>query len=689
MALALVKQATLEAQLKADGFEAGARRVETAAKGMTDAVGQFEKKQGDADRQTRLTAEGFQKYLERIDPATRAGRQYSVELDRLDRFQQAGLVSTQDLAIAQGALKQRFEDTGKSVPSDELNKLNSIIGFLRNSLGALGISFGIAQIVSFGKAVFDSTAQLRDQATMAGVDTNALQAYRNAMLDNGAASDIADRSLARLNDRIGSAVAGSKEAQDAFKKFGITSEDTSRGAAAVFALVAQRANAMGDASQRVAALDDLLGDKLGRFLLPALNDVAKGVDDLTAAYERQGRIIDESVIKKAKEIEDRFTIAAGRFKASWAPVFTWFAEQVANMTTVDPTLEAPPTVQELNRRRAEGRFGSQPLPEVTITPRVASPMVTPWIDLAAQEQALKRAKDAAEDYWKTVDELRKEDSDALSQFHSDQEDRWNAYYQKETEDAVKYWEDVDRIRAENNDKADKKFRDDQLATKQQVEDLWDDYYKRQAETSEKTAEESERRMAAGIEGMLQQVERTGKFNFRSLFAFALDEWNRTIAKMVAEWIQNIGKLSSPGGGGGGLFGLGLTNLPTLFNIGSIFGGGGSLISPGGGLPDVFITPQARASGGPVSAGMPYNVGENGPERFVPRTSGYIVPNSGMGGGNVNYITIDARGATPGMEQKLLQAAEVIAETVYRKNAPSTVAASVRTVNVSRKNMGRT
>src|SRR6185295_11574622 len=174
MALALVKQATLEAQLKADGFEAGARRVETAAKGMTDAVGQFEKKQGDADRQTRLTAEGFQKYLERIDPATRAGRQYSVELDRLDRFQQAGLVSTQDLAIAQGALKQRFEDTGKSVPSDELNKLNSIIGFLRNSLGALGISFGIAQIVSFGKAVFDSTAQLRDQATMAGVDTNAL-----------------------------------------------------------------------------------------------------------------------------------------------------------------------------------------------------------------------------------------------------------------------------------------------------------------------------------------------------------------------------------------------------------------------------------------------------------------------------------------------------------------------------------
>ena len=31
----------------------------------------------------------------------------------------------------------------------------------------------------------------------------------------------------------------------------------------------------------------------------------------------------------------------------------------------------------------------------------------------------------------------------------------------------------------------------------------------------------------------------------------------------------------------------------------------------------------RAGGGPVSAGMPYMVGENGPERFVPSTSGKI------------------------------------------------------------------
>ena len=41
----------------------------------------------------------------------------------------------------------------------------------------------------------------------------------------------------------------------------------------------------------------------------------------------------------------------------------------------------------------------------------------------------------------------------------------------------------------------------------------------------------------------------------------------------------------------------------------------------------------RASGGPVTAGMPYMVGESGPELFVPRASGSIIPN-GAGGANV-------------------------------------------------------
>ncbi|MCX6848000.1 MAG: hypothetical protein NTY98_03685 [Verrucomicrobia bacterium] len=44
------------------------------------------------------------------------------------------------------------------------------------------------------------------------------------------------------------------------------------------------------------------------------------------------------------------------------------------------------------------------------------------------------------------------------------------------------------------------------------------------------------------------------------------------------------------------------------------------------LPDPAKKPLARAKGGPVKAGRPYLVGEEGPEIIVPKQSGHVVPN---------------------------------------------------------------
>jgi hypothetical protein len=64
---------------------------------------------------------------------------------------------------------------------------------------------------------------------------------------------------------------------------------------------------------------------------------------------------------------------------------------------------------------------------------------------------------------------------------------------------------------------------------------------------------------------------------------------------------------------------------------------------------------ARASGGPVSAGKNYLVGERGPEIFSPSASGSIIPNHRAGGSVSNdnrtiNITINA---SPGMNERTL------------------------------------
>lgn len=52
----------------------------------------------------------------------------------------------------------------------------------------------------------------------------------------------------------------------------------------------------------------------------------------------------------------------------------------------------------------------------------------------------------------------------------------------------------------------------------------------------------------------------------------------------------------------------------------------------------------RASGGSVSAGSAYVVGERGAELFVPNRDGTIIPNNALGGGVTNNISINVSGA---------------------------------------------
>jgi TP901 family phage tail tape measure protein len=89
---------------------------------------------------------------------------------------------------------------------------------------------------------------------------------------------------------------------------------------------------------------------------------------------------------------------------------------------------------------------------------------------------------------------------------------------------------------------------------------------------------------------------------------------------------------------------------------SIFGGKFRVVGfSGGKLQLETVVDGARAMGGPVNSGRPYLVGENGPEIFVPRNSGGIIPGY-QEGGAVNAFTAGlknpyGKGAISGMAGK--------------------------------------
>lgn len=104
------------------------------------------------------------------------------------------------------------------------------------------------------------------------------------------------------------------------------------------------------------------------------------------------------------------------------------------------------------------------------------------------------------------------------------------------------------------------------------------------------------RAGAALERGLAGAIQRGKFGFEDLRRVALSVLSEIAAASLRSGLQSLGGGS---GGGGGLLG----------SLGSILGS--VLGAPG------------RATGGPVSPGQAYRVGERGPEVFVPTSSGRI------------------------------------------------------------------
>ncbi len=138
----------------------------------------------------------------------------------------------------------------------------------------------------------------------------------------------------------------------------------------------------------------------------------------------------------------------------------------------------------------------------------------------------------------------------------------------------------------------------------------------------------------GLERALIKATTTGKFGFDDLRKVALS----TLAQIAASAIKtDLGALFGGGNSGGGLLG----------SLASLFGG-----SPG------------RATGGPVTGGSAYMVGERGPELFVPTAAGRIQSMASGGRGPVS-VTVNVAAPTGAAPDVMMRTGSQVARAVSR------------------------
>jgi hypothetical protein len=329
----LTTLAVYKATLDPSGFEAGAQRVEQSAKRVTAAVDGITEKTVKAGKDATQSAEGFQRFFASIDKNVGRAQEYQRAVDRLNSFQRAGVVSANEYAVAQESIRRKYQDLSQAqdVAAKGTANFGNALNIARGFLGAFGVALSVQALVQWGKSVIESASALGEQAQQIGVTTDALQAYRSVMELSGGKAAQMDQILARLNDRIGEAQMKSGAARDAFVAMGISANDVAGGPDRALPKLAQAALRIGNEQERVNKLNDIFGDKLGRFLLTGLRDYADGYDSVVKRAKELGVVLDKDLIKAADDAADRTALAFQRLKTATAPIIIWFTDSISSL----------------------------------------------------------------------------------------------------------------------------------------------------------------------------------------------------------------------------------------------------------------------------------------------------------------------------------------------------------------------
>ena len=519
------------------------------------------------------------------------------------------------------AANKKIANMGRRMNSDISKAARSI----NTALSTLGVGLGVGAIVGFGREILSLGGKINDLSMQAGIGTDAFQTLSAVGKESGVTGEQIAQAFVRMGATIQEAAEGSKTAVDSLEKLKLTAaglkalkpEEQFEAIAIQISQATDKEKAFNAALEILGAktapkLREVLArlgtegfDKLGESTanLRFTPEQIKTLDDAGDKLQRIADIIKILTAKKILEVSDKSSRLAKRVAEN-----TFESLVVAAAGPAAWWLYSMETVGE----QAERGGGSTRNPG-----RSRSPQTAPLTESQASIVARMAAAENEARTLKEISELEKARAELALRFGPDISaiKEMDAASEQAIADALKEQAEVEKAQAEYASKygpdysAIKDLPDEPEAPKvtdyqkfqDQVYDIFDNVGDRAAST-------------------FADMILTGENAFKSL----VDVVARSMLEMIAR-LAIINPLMNMVFGLGGA-GTGTTALATL---GSVFGGG-------------------KASGGSVSAGKTYLVGEQGMELFSPNTSGSIIPNNKLGGGGggvSNYYSIDARGAS--------------------------------------------
>ena len=625
-----------------------------------------------------------------------------------------------DIEIARTQLENLVGVIGKSATEVDTRLTNIENAFSRtsNTIGAkgqllattigstIGSTLGTllgripGELLAMGQAAVESAGSIKNTAESLGIGTDALQDFRLGAAKAGVEVSRADSALETFQKTSGKAAAGNKAAADAFKAIGVDIADTNGRLKPFETLLGEVADGLAklpDPARQAAEAQKLFG-ATGTDLLPFLRQGADGINELAAANELLGLKLSPETIKRLDDLGSKADAVSKVFTAQMATAIASNADAIIALGdaaggAVGYLSDVLAYVKGLSEVRLNEGWSDQFFSSFERTTALGKPGGK--VQIYGQEYAeAKRTRQEAEgngypEWANGAAALRmREDAARTRYLNAIKESEAGRSGAAASAPGVKVGgvvvppptkpppaARVTKARAPFDlqggidaalanpatiSSAMAGQADDLAAAIMRVDGAGISLEETLTRAFDRPALDDFANSIPSITDGLDDAKAAGDELTRSL-AFGLaglitasgdfgDKMVGTLARIGESMIQS-GLLSLLSGGTQG------TSFGTMFKgITSLFGG-------------------ARAEGGPVTGGVPYLVGERGPEIVVPGMSGNVIPNHALraasGGGG--------RGGGPTIQNFDLRGAMVTEDVMARIDAAAARAAQAGAV----------
>jgi len=482
-------------------------------------------------------------------------------------------------------LVQGLADSTKEIQRTSKHIETSLDG-MKKAFGALVTVEVGRRLALFGKEALDFAADIKDAAEAVGITTQSLQELRYAALDAGLDAGTLDAALVKLGTNLGDAATGTGSFGATLERLGISLTDSGGnllGMDAMLVKVAEAIRTAGTEQERLSIATDAFGKGSAAGMVRILRDGAAGLDDVRTRAQELGVVMSDDLIERADEASKMFERLGLIISVNMKAYIADLIDTIVHLGEV--------------WRWTQEQFGKDTFNNSGLT-------------------KLIQDRDALTEAWaKSPENVQlKEQIDHLNEVIALHRKAFQLSVDMQVAGAgggeVAAPEAPVAAPRRGTSAAGRVTR-----SAPRVAEAQEDLRKAGAQAAVfkdkmKEAKEATRELGDALAGMGEDMS--------NAFSQAIIQ-GKGLRDVLGGLLQSVG----------GRF---LNNT-----IGSVFDNvlGGVLKSVG-----------ARANGGPVLSGMPYVVGERGPELFVPAASGSIVPNGGFGGGGkgatvVQHITIGA------------------------------------------------